>query len=358
MGKRQFINQYSGEFARTPKQKSKINRLIKRKMFLFEVASKYPDVLRSLYEQVLIPHRKLFPLPGKIFDSIYEAFEAKVLEVWDEQNQGELLSRLGNAISANQTQEAKALAYHREYAAYKHSASLGEEWFLWQGLEIIGSDFSDLIALREAVRKWLQQWNLESDFFGHVAISTMHDWALDDESEFNQWNGFGGGGGQVDINEEEELALLPTKLISRWYPFQQRLKDYLEEVRNQLRATIMKDPLGSLACDGYLKSHLKDFIDLLIEHLKVTYCNKLAEYYESKGFERFSKKTRADEHTKWTVKVRVLCQSDDDVVQAFKTIAKENNLKVNAVKKAVRQYLVAMGLPLQPTFKSRGRPKK
>ena len=137
----------------------------------------------------------------------------------------------------------------------------------------------------------------------------------------------------------------------------QKQDQYLRELERQLREHISKHPLWSLCLEGNLKSHLESLVQLFLKDVRENYCEKLKAYYESHGDERWSEKPRIDDHTKWTVKIRVKCSTPDEVSEAFKEIAREKRRNENAIKKAVRENLTILGLPLEPSFHpAKGRP--
>ena len=85
--------------------------------------------------------------------------------------------------------------------------------------------------------------------------------------------------------------------------------------------------------------------------VRQNYCERLAQYYCDKGYKRFKEKPRISDHLNWTIRVHVVPQTSDDTAIAFETIATEAGRTINGVRKAVKDTLVALGLPLQPTFR-------
>jgi hypothetical protein len=62
-------------------------------------------------------------------------------------------------------------------------------------------------------------------------------------------------------------------------------------------------------------------------------------------------------HMLWTARVRTHGCSPSETARIFEQIAVEEGLETAAIKKAVRQMLPELWLPLKPTFNySKGRP--
>lgn len=329
-----------GEFARSQRELDERNRFIKRISFLRAIEKIAPDVLTTLYEQVGIPFQKLFPMESETIDGL-EMYT--ILSFFDKAHPNYEYSM------AEKEEEAQDfwIDQHDDY------------FILWDGIQ--GADtahFPEIIPLREAILQWADSWNLNAGWVNDRAFWTLQEWSIDQWEEPDYWNIGGGLGGSVDINEKEELGFMLSEQLPRWTPFMKKQSSYLRELETRVRNDISQHPVLSLLLQGPLKSHLDPMVKLLINHVRRDYCQKLIEYYESKGFKRFNERIRENQHIEWTTRLRTQCRTQEEVVGTFERIAEETGRKVNSIKKAVKETLIHIGMPLQPTFQpQKGRPK-
>jgi hypothetical protein len=326
-----------GEFDPDLKRKSSFEN--KREQFLHKVETRAPRVVRSLYDEVFLPYQADLPT-SKI---INELDDLALLKTYKKAHPKSRLS--GREL---------------ENAAYYYWRSHNEGLSFWHCfLAADKSHHPQLIPIREAIIKWSDYWNLNADWCRDRAIRQLFAWTDEVwETDHTEWGAMPYGR-LVEINKQEERRLLPSEDFPRWMPFEQKLNEYLDQQEQELREYITKHPVMAAMFEGYLKSHINDLIKRIRDEMRLNYCEKLADYYEEHKYIRISIEPRIDKHMEWTVRVRILCRTSDEVTQTFERIAKEESYSENAIRKAVREILTEIGLPLQPTFlPSRGRPPR
>jgi hypothetical protein len=146
----------------------------------------------------------------------------------------------------------------------------------------------------------------------------------------------------------ETLDLEPPGELSCWYLTLQSKEEYLAQEEKRLGEYIAADGLLSLSAPD----RRSDLIESVMERAR-KYCADSEKHMlqNERGVRRVRKVLRLSDHMKWAVRVRVLGEE-------FEVVAKEEECEGNTIKKAVQNILLAIRLPLEPTFHlQRGRPR-
>jgi hypothetical protein len=341
---------YLGEFE--PLKTGHWNRICLRNIFLREIEVAAPAVLSTLYSNVFLPYRSLFP------------FHKNLLARLIRRTAMHSFNKTFPSSTLTGAARAKAAKIHYRHAQLTTDASLS----FWPALEMAdGADCQKLVDLRKAILDWSDQWNLNADWCRDRAVRQMQTgWLQDPDREGWVDDGFylslrlfGPDSVPVFRNAQEAASFCP-KEFPLWPAFLMRQRDYLRMLERDLRNAIEKDPAWSWALSRpHLKSHVNNLIKVVLEDVRQNHCERVARHYAEKGFERIGKRSRMEDHINWTVRVRVLSQTSDQIATMLETVAREAYLTINGVRKAVRETLIALELPMRPTFRpARGRPKR
>jgi hypothetical protein len=151
------------------------------------------------------------------------------------------------------------------------------------------------------------------------------------------------------------IHLFPPQGLPRYDPEETSREEYLSELKARFRQDLQ---LGSFLNDSMLCDLREDFIKQAVKRVDDLYCGLIENHSPLSERRKLPNRPALLRHLCWTARVRVLCINGNDVSTTFARIAKEENLDVRAIKKAVRKILNTVDLPLAPTFyPNKGFPK-
>jgi hypothetical protein len=177
---------------------------------------------------------------------------------------------------------------------------------------------------------WANRWNLTAEWCCDRAIRQLINW------KFEKWNieiqkwGYEGFSNREGIDTRIELSFLPAEGFPRWFPFKQKMNEYLIEIERSIRTSIANDPVLCILP----KAHLLSDIGTIRSKARA-YCNRLIRFYEAKGYKRIIEKPQEVKHTRWAVLIQVLGKSINRVAKSEGTDASNVSRRFHEVLRRI-----------------------
>jgi hypothetical protein len=127
-------------------------------------------------------------------------------------------------------------------------------------------------------------------------------------------------------------------------PFLQKRSTYLAYVERKAKEAFAEGSILSILP----RNRIRGDVDSILETAK-TYCQNLADYYDSKGYKRITLKPEEEKHIEWAVLAQVGGHN-------YLAIADEYETDAANVRKFVLKYLALINLPIREGLVGAGRP--